>query len=409
MKVAVIGGGASGMLSSIFLATHNVDVTLFEKNEKLGKKIYITGKGRCNLTNYCEIEQFLLNVVHGEKFLKSALYGFTPKDAVLFFNNLGLNTVVERGNRVFPESQKSSDVIKVLKNELEKLNVKVCLCTEIKSVNKIDDSFNVYTKNECFKFDSVIVATGGLSYPSTGSTGDGYSFAKQFDISVTDCKPALCQLIVKDNVSELEGISLKNVELKAVDNNGKIVASDFGEMIFTKQGLSGPIALTLSSYINRYKNIKLFLDLKPALDEKQLDARLLREFSERQNQDLKNVSRALLISRLNLYVINKAHILPTKKVNIISKDERFNFIKCIKNLEFIFDKVGSFSEAVITSGGIDLKELKPTCESKKINNLYFIGETIDVDALTGGFNLQIAYSTAIIASKDIVKKSEGKE
>jgi len=404
MKIAVIGGGASGMVSAINLAENGIDVVLLEKNDKLGKKMFITGKGRCNITNDCEVQEFLKNVVHGEKFLKTALYNFTPQDAIEYFNNLGVETVLERGNRIFPASQKSSDVIKALQNKLEKLHVDIKLNSEVKSIVKEQSSFKITTVKGNYIVDGVIVATGGLSYPSTGSTGDGYKFAKSFDIKVKNQKPALVEILVKEPVQELEGISLKNVNLQAVDNNGKLIKEDFGEMLFTKNGLSGPIALTISSYINEYQNAKLYLDLKPALDEKTLDNRLVREFSERSNQDLKNVSRALIIARLNLYVIKKAKLDPNKKVNIFTKEERAQLIKTIKNLEFNFKGMGSYNEAVVTSGGIDLNELKPSCESKKVQNLYFVGETIDVDALTGGFNLQIAYSTAIIASNDIIKR-----
>lgn len=403
MKSVVIGGGAAGMFAAIFTARGGADVILLEKNEKLGKKLFITGKGRCNITNDCDVTEFLSNVVHGDKFLRSAIYGFTPADTMQFFEELGLALVTERGNRVFPFSQKSSDVIKVLEKELTRLKVDVRLNTEVKSLRKGDDSFEIVTNKDRILADKVIVATGGVSYPSTGSSGDGYRFAKENGHRVTQPVQALSPILVAQNVSSLQGISLKNVGLTAIDAEGRIIASEFGEMLFTNRGLSGPIALTLSSYINRHKNIHLLLDLKPALDEKTLDNRLLREFEERKNQDLKNVTRALLPERLNLYYLKESGIPEWKKVNAVTKEDRQCLIHTLKNLRFDVTGLAPFAESIITSGGIDVKNLKPTMESRITDGLYFVGETIDVDALTGGFNLQIAYSTAVAAARDAVK------
>lgn len=407
MRVCVIGAGASGMMASIVLARGGADVALVEKNEKFGKKLYITGKGRCNLTNDCELDDMFANVVHGEKFLRSSLYGFTPQDTMAFFEDSGLKLVVERGNRVFPFSQKSSDVIKTLQIEIANLKVKTYLGTEVKEIRKNADGFKVVTPWESLECDKVVVATGGMSYPSTGSTGDGYAFARAFGLKIVEPRQALVPIIVKQNVSALQGISLKNVNLCAIDENGKEIASEFGEMLFTNRGLSGPIALTISSYINRKQNVRLSLDLKPALDENTLDKRILRDFDERKNQDIKNVTRALLPERLNAYVLKCANIAESKKVNEITKLERAKLVETIKNLRFDVSSLASFSEAIVTAGGVDLKCLKPTCECKDVEGLYFVGETIDVDALTGGFNLQLAFATAVCAARDILKSAQG--
>ena len=395
------------MMASIVLARGGADVALVEKNEKFGKKLYITGKGRCNLTNDCELDDMFANVVHGEKFLRSSLYGFTPQDTMAFFEDSGLKLVVERGNRVFPFSQKSSDVIKTLQIEIANLKVKTYLGTEVKEIKKNADGFKVVTPWESLECDKVVVATGGMSYPSTGSTGDGYAFARAFGLKIVEPRQALVPIIVKQNVSALQGISLKNVNLCAIDENGKEIASEFGEMLFTNRGLSGPIALTISSYINRKQNVRLSLDLKPALDEITLDKRILRDFDERKNQDIKNVTRALLPERLNAYVLKCANIAESKKVNEITKQERAKLVETIKNLRFDVSSLAPFSEAIVTAGGVDLKGLKPTCECKDVEGLYFVGETIDVDALTGGFNLQLAFATAVCAARDILKSAQG--
>lgn len=404
MRVCVIGGGAAGAVAAIFLARGGADVVLLEKNEKIGKKLFITGKGRCNVTNDCDMQEFSQSIVHGEKFLRSSLYGFTPRDAMAFFEDLGVKLVVERGNRVFPLSQKSSDVIKALEWGMKTSGVSVMLQREVENVKKTAEGFCVTTQCGDVICDKAIVATGGVSYPSTGSTGDGYKFAKEFGLNVVEPKQALVGLFLAQSVSSLEGISLKNVELTAYDENGKSIASEFGEMLFTRRGISGPIVLTISSYVNRKNKVKLSLDLKPALDENTLDRRILRDFEERKNQDIKNVTRALLPDRLNVYVLKRANIVESKKVNEITKEERYRLVKTLKNLTFDVSSLAPFTEAVITSGGVDLKDLKPTCESRAVEGLYFVGETIDVDALTGGFNLQLAYSTAVCAAKDILKK-----
>ena len=403
MRVVVVGAGAAGAVASIFLARGGIDVVLLEKNEKIGKKLYITGKGRCNVTNDCEIQEFFGNIVHGEKFLRSAIYGFQPKDTMAFFEELGVPLVVERGNRVFPLSQKSSDIIRALANEIERLNVDLRLNTEVKEIINKAKGFEVLTPWDKIECDKVIVATGGISYASTGSTGDGYKFAKEFGHDIVEPKQALCPILVAENVASLHGISLKNVSLTAYEQDGRIVTSEFGEMMFTNRGITGPIALTTSSYINRKSGVKLSVDLKPALDEKTLEARILRDFEERKNQDLKNVTRALLPERLNLYVLKYAGLKESKKVNEVTKEERKRLVDTIKNLQFSVSGLAPFTEAVVTSGGVAVKNLKPSCESKLVEGLYFVGETVDIDALTGGFNLQLAYATAVCAAKDVLK------
>ncbi len=408
MRVCVIGGGAAGAMNAIMLAREGVSVTLIEKNEKIGKKLYITGKGRCNLTNDCDSDTLFAHVVRGEKYLRSALYLFTPRDTMSFFEAAGLPLVVERGNRVFPASQKSSDVIKALVNELKRCGVCVKYNCVVKDINATEQGFIITTDNsvcEDISFDKVVVATGGISYPSTGSTGDGYDFAKKFGHTVVEPKQALAPILVAENVAPLQGISLKNVRLDAVNAQGAVVAGKFGELMFTNRGLSGPVALTLSSYVNRLSGVKLSLDLKPSLDEKQLENRMLRDFEERKNQDVKNVTRALLPERLNTYVLRQANISESKKVNSVTREERARLVKTIKNLMFNMTGLAPFAEAVVTSGGVSLKDLAPSGESKLQKGLYFIGETVDVDALTGGFNLQIAFSTAAACARDIIKRA----
>ncbi len=409
MRVAVIGAGAAGSIAAITLARGGKSVCLFDKNDKVGKKLYITGKGRCNVTNDCEIEEFMNNVVHGNKFLRSALYGFKPSDTIEFFENLGVTLVTERGNRVFPLSGKSSDIIRALTAEIKRSGVDLFAECDVKSVSPANEGYKVSYRHgdKPFEeeFDMVIVATGGITYPSTGSTGDGYSFAKDLGHSINKPVAALSSIVTAESVKELEGISLKNVSLTALDEKGGIIRSEFGEMLFTNNGLSGPIALSISSYINRISGVTLVLDLKPALDEEKLSNRIMRDFEERQNQDIKNVSRALLPDRLNMYVLKAAKIDENKKVNSVTKEERRRLCDTLKNLTFKVKSLSGIEQAVITSGGISTKELTPYGESKLHKGLYFVGETVDVDALTGGFNLQIAFATGVAAARDILKSS----
>lgn len=388
MKIAIIGGGPAGMMCAI-KAAENHQITIFEKNEKLGKKLFITGKGRCNLTNYCDEREFLKNMVNNSNFMYSSIYSFSPFTTYYYFEELGLPLKVERGNRVFPLSDKSSDVIKAYEKKLKDLGVKVHLNFEIKSIEKVGEEFILNGRE---KFDKVVIATGGISYKLTGSTGDGYKFAKNFGHKIINQVPGLIGINLKNNFS-LAGLTLKNVELKVIKDK-KIISNEFGEMLFTHRGISGPIVLTTSSKINRLKDFEMFLDLKPALEPEKLDARILRDFSENQNKNIENVMRSLLPKDLISYVLYSAGISGDEKVNQITKIERENLVKTIKNFELKFDSLDDIDRAIVTSGGIDVKDIDPkTMESKKISGLYFIGEVLDLDGLTGGFNIQIANST----------------
>lgn len=388
MKIAIIGGGPAGMMCAI-KAAENHQITIFEKNEKLGKKLFITGKGRCNLTNYCDEREFLKNMVNNSNFMYSSIYSFSPFTTYYYFEELGLPLKVERGNRAFPLSDKSSDVIKAYEKKLKDLGVKVHLNFEIKSIEKVGEEFIL---NGSEKFDKVVIATGGISYKLTGSTGDGYKFAKNFGHKIINQVPGLIGINLKNNFS-LAGLTLKNVELKVIKDK-KIISKEFGEMLFTHRGISGPIVLTTSSKINRLKDFEMFLDLKPALEPEKLDARILRDFSENQNKNIENVMRSLLPKDLISYVLYSAGISGDEKVNQITKIERENLVKTIKNFELKFDSLDDIDRAIVTSGGIDVKDIDPkTMESKKISGLYFIGEVLDLDGLTGGFNIQIANST----------------
>ena len=388
MKISIIGGGPAGMMCAI-KAAENHQVTIFEKNEKLGKKLFITGKGRCNLTNYCDEREFLKNIVNNSSFMYSSIYSFSPFTTYYYFEELGLPLKVERGNRVFPASDKSSDVIKAYEKKLKALGVKINLNYEVTSIEKVDDKFILNGRE---KFDKVVIATGGISYKLTGSTGDGYKFAKDFGHKVIDQVPGLIGINLKNNFS-LTGLTLKNVELKILKDK-KILSREFGEMLFTHRGISGPIVLTTSSKINRLKDFEIYLDLKPALDPEKLDARILRDFLENQNKNLENVMKSLLPRDLIIYVLESAGISGDKKVNQITKEDRERLVRTIKNFSLKFDSLDDIDRAIVTSGGVDVKDIDPkTMESKKVSGLYFIGEVLDLDGLTGGFNIQIANST----------------
>lgn len=388
MKIAIIGGGPAGMMCAI-KAAENHELTIFEKNEKLGKKLFITGKGRCNLTNYCDEREFLRNIVNNSTFMYSSIYSFSPLATYYYFEELGLQLKIERGNRVFPASDKSSDVIKVYEKKLKSLGVNIKLNSEIKSIEKVDDHFILNGRE---KFDKVVIATGGISYKLTGSTGDGYKLAKDFGHKVISQVPGLIGINLKNNFS-LAGLTLKNVELKVLKDK-KIISSEFGEMLFTHKGISGPIVLTTSSKINRLKDFEMYLDLKPALDSEKLHNRILRDFGENQNKNIENVLKSLLPRDLILYILEVADIDKDKKVNQITREERENLVETIKNFELKFDSLDDINRAIITSGGVDVSEIEPrTMESKKVTGLYFVGEVLDLDGLTGGFNIQIANST----------------
>lgn len=410
MSTLIIGAGAAGCLCAVLCARGGERVTLLEKNEKTGKKLFITGKGRCNVTADYPPDEFLSGVVHGEKFLRSAIYSFTPENTKEFFRDLGVELVTERGNRVFPASGKSSDITRAFDRALKAAGVDVKLDSEVKSVKFENRVFKVFTTDGGeYTADNVVVATGGKSYPATGSTGDGYEIAKSFGHTVVKPVPSLASLFTEESVRELCGISLKNVTLSAVTADGKRLDGKFGEMLFTDRGLSGPVALTLSTELNRVSGAVLHLDLKPALSHEKLEARILRDFEERKNGDLKNVMRALLPERLNLYVLKRAGLQPDKKVNSVTKEERKRLADTVKDLTFRLKSIAPFEEAVVTSGGVSLKELTPKCESRLQKGLYFVGEVTDCDAVTGGYNLQIAFSTAAAAAKDILSRKDSEK
>jgi len=400
MRIGVIGAGASGLMISGLLAKEH-DVTVFDKNEKVGKKLFITGKGRCNLTNLCDEQDFLKNVVRGDKFLKSAIYSFSSQDCVDFFEGLGLKTKLERGNRVFPESDKSSDVIKVLKEKHCK-NVRFVLDCEVVSIEKKDEVFVLKTNSQKFEFDRVIVCTGGVSYKGTGACDAGYKFAKKFGHNIVELKSALCPIKIRNKfVKALQGVSLKNVSLLCEVDNKKL--SFFGEMLFTDAGISGPIVLSASSFLNRAKKVSISIDFKPALTEEQVDKRLLRDFEENKNKNISFVLNGLLPRAVSSIFAKEIGLDEDKKVHDIKKEERSLICKSLKNFKLEYGGLYDIDTGIVTSGGIDLREINPkTFESKLVKGLYFLGEVLDVDALTGGFNLQIAWATAYCCAKNFV-------
>lgn len=402
-KVIVIGGGAAGMMAAIIAARNGKEVTVLEQNEKLGKKLFITGKGRCNFTNACDIEDLFGNVISNPKFMYSAFYTFSNDMVMDFFEELGMPYKVERGNRVFPVSDHSSDVIKVLEKEMRRLGVVICLNTKVKSLiieKNICKGVELVNKKEKIYADSVIITTGGVSYPRTGACKDGYIFAKQAGHTIVAPSPSLVPIeLEEDCCKDLMGISLKNVSATIYADNKKVY-SDFGEMLFTHFGVSGPIIIKASAYIQKYlqRNLSLTIDLKPALDEKQLDERILKDFQLFQNKQLKNALDKLLLRALIPVVIEKSGLDGDKKVNELTKEERRILGHTIKHLPFSIIGLRSWDEAIVTKGGVSVKEIDPgTMESKLTGGLYFAGEVLDLDALTGGFNLQIAWSTGYLA------------
>lgn len=406
-KVIVIGGGAAGAVAAIFAARNGHRVELFEKNEKIGKKLFITGKGRCNVTNAGDMDALFDAVKSNPKFLYSAFYSFTNEQAMDFFEELGVRLKVERGNRVFPESDHSSDIIHALKHELEQLGVEIHFCTEVKDVLVEHEKFTgVVLKNgKKVSGDACVVATGGISYASTGSTGDGYHFAEKTGHKVTELYPSLVPMEVKEwYAKELQGLSLRNVRGTILDGKKKLY-DEFGEMLFTHYGVSGPIIISASSVVGKKlqdKELTLQIDLKPALSREQLDQRVLRDFEENKNKQFKNAVDKLFPAKLKPIMIELSGISPEKKVNEISKEERLYFVDLIKNFKMTLTGLRSYNEAIITKGGVSVKDIDPgTMESKKISGLYFAGEVLDLDALTGGFNLQIAWSTGYLAGISI--------
>ena len=416
-NVCIIGGGAAGLMAAYAAAKNGHNVILFEKNEKLGKKIYITGKGRCNFTNDVDAEDFLNNVVRGGRFLKGAIYAFPPAKTIEFFENQGLSIKIERGNRAFPSSDHASDVTKTLEKACKSEGVIIKLNEKVEKIIVSTDNnittpniipmsriVKIATNRKEYPCDAAIVATGGISYPSTGSTGDGYIFARVLGHSVTDLKCGLCGVnLLGDDHKSLQGLSLKNVGI-CIKMGQKTVFEDFGEALFTHFGLSGPIVLSASSIINRlnFNQLVFYLDLKPALDEQTLDKRLLRDFEKYKNKQICNALCDILPQKLIPVVLQKSGIISTKNVNTLTKEERLSLVKTLKALPFKVKNLRDFNEAIITSGGVELKEINPkTMESKKISGLKFCGEVLDVDAFTGGFNMQIAFATGYVAGNTI--------
>lgn len=402
MKVAVIGGGAAGMIAAAQAASRGHQAVLFEKNEKLGKKIYITGKGRCNVTNASPTEDYFDVIPRNPKFLYSALYSFSNTDLIHLLKLNGLEVKTERGERVFPISDKSSDVIKALERNLKRVGVVVRLKSEVSMIKRISDGFELTVHGQKEAFSSVIIATGGLSYPSTGSTGDGYRFAEELGIKTIPRRPALCPILLKnDFIFSLQGLSLKNVVLSLFENE-RCVYSEIGEMLFTDKGISGPLALTASSYMFPDHSYQLFLDLKPGLSVQELDERLWRDFEKNKNKQLIHAISDLTVKKLLPIVLETAKLPMEKKTHQVTKEERLQLAKTLKHFPMSIDKTADYNEAVITVGGIAVSEVNPsTLECKKIPGLYFCGEVLDVDALTGGYNLQIAFSTGFLAGNNV--------
>ena len=414
--VLIIGGGAAGMMAAIIAARNGHKVHIYEKNEKLGKKLFITGKGRCNITNACDMDTLFNSVVSNSKFLYSSFYNFSNEQAIDFFEELGVHTKIERGSRVFPVSDHSSDVIGAMTRELRKLNVEINLNTAVKQVHVTQNQGTESDKQETFRYlvlsdgkkvsgDACIVATGGISYQSTGSTGDGYKFAKEAGHSVTNLSPSLVPMTVWEAyVKELQGLSLRNVQVTLYRGKKKVY-DDFGEMLFTHYGVSGPLIISASSLIGSHLSkgeMQMRIDLKPALSFEQLDERVLRDFEANKNKQFKNSIDKLFPAKLKPVMQELSGIDPDKKVNEISREERQQFVRLIKVFPMTITGLRGYNEAIITKGGIKTKEIDPgTMESKLAAGLYFVGEVLDLDALTGGFNLQIAWSSAYAAASSI--------
>ena len=399
MKIAVVGAGPAGLLAAAEAAAHGVETVLLERNEKPGKKLYITGKGRCNVTNLCSPRDFLEKVVRNPKFLYGALFAFTPEDTVKLLNSNGVSTKVERGNRVFPLSDKASDVTAALVKHADRSGVRF-VYENVDAIKRNEGKFIVSTRSGKNIFDKVILACGGVSYPSTGSNGDGFKLAAALGHRVTPLLPALVPIILVQDVKPLQGLSLKNVTVSVSD--GKKEYSLFGEMLFTARGVSGPVALSLSSLINREElsELKMKIDLKPALSYEKLDKRMLGDFEKFKNKQFKNSLDEMLPKSMIPYIIKLSGILPEKPVNSVTKAEREKLVGLLKGLEFDISALGAVEEGIVTSGGVDVREVNPkTMESRVAPGLYFAGEMLDVDALTGGYNIQIALSTGFCAGR----------
>lgn len=414
-RVLVIGGGPAGMMAAITAAENGNEVTILEKMPSFGKKLLITGKGRCNITSSLYMSEFIKNTPGNGQFLYSAFQNYTNTDIIDFLKNQGLEVKEERGNRIFPVTDKSIDVLNCFKSKINELKIKKLFNTRVQKILvQNGEVLGVRTEKEIIQTDKIILATGGKSYPLTGSTGDGYLIAKNIGHKVTEIRPSLVPLVIyeKNECKEMQGLSLRNVGIKIIDESkNKLIYEDFGEMIFTHFGISGPTILSGSAHLVRYKEIdnlmkeqkiKLQIDLKPALTEEQLDERILRDFKEFKNKQFKHALDKLLPQKMIPIVIEKTKINEEKRVNEITKEERRNLVKVLKKFELTIKDFRPVEEAIITSGGINIKEINPkTMESKLVKGLYFAGEIIDVDSYTGGFNLQIAYSTGYTAGMHV--------
>lgn len=413
MRVIVIGGGAAGMIAAITSSDEGNDVTLIEKTSSLGNKIKITGKGRCNLTFDGDIEDFKNNIVKNFKFMYSSFNAFSNVDVVNYFNKLGVKTKIERGGRVFPVSDDANEIVKVLKDELNKKHVNIIYNVSVDDFILDNNKIKALklSNNKIIECDKCIIATGGKSYPKTGSSGDGYVYAKKLGHKIVDLKPGLVPLRSNDSICKLlQGLSLKNVTLSLKYKGGKEIYKEFGEMMFSHFGITGPIVLSASSKLNRVENVDNLMqnsdiiasiDLKPALDDDTLDKRICRDFEKYTNKEFKNSLDDLLPKKLIPVIIELSGIDENKKVNQITKEERKRLVKLLKNLQITITGFMPFDIAVITSGGVDVKDINPkTMESKIVKGIYFAGEILDVDAYTGGFNLQIAFSTGYAAGKN---------
>ena len=414
-NVIVIGGGPAGMMAAITAAEYGNNVTIIEKNSDFGKKLLITGKGRCNITSSLYMSEFIKNTPGNGQFLYSAFQNYTNTDIIDFLKNQGLEVKEERGNRIFPVTDKSIDVLNCFKSKINELKIKKLFNTRVQKILvQNGEVLGVRTEKEIIQTDKIILATGGKSYPLTGSTGDGYLIAKNIGHKVTEIRPSLVPLVIyeKNECKEMQGLSLRNVGIKIIDESkNKLIYEDFGEMVFTHFGISGPTILSGSAHLVRYKEIdnlmkeqkiKLQIDLKPALTEEQLDERILRDFKEFKNKQFKHALDKLLPQKMIPIVIKKTKINEEKRVNEITKEERRNLVKVLKKFELTIKDFRPVEEAIITSGGINIKEINPkTMESKLVKGLYFAGEIMDVDSYTGGFNLQIAYSTVYTAGMHV--------
>ena len=400
--VAIVGGGAAGLMAACAAAENGNDVILFERNTRPARKVMITGKGRCNVTNNCDTETFMQNTPHGSRFMYSAINAFSTEDTMRFFESRGVPLKTERGNRVFPVSDKAVDIVDALVNSVKKLDVKIINSRVTEVICENGKAVGVACENgKDFSADRVIIATGGMSYPVTGSTGDGYKMAESLGHTVTELRPSIVPIMTKESFcSKLCGLSLKNVTLTLFEEGKKKpIFSELGEMMFTDFGVTGPLVLSASAYVNKAPELySIKIDLKPALDADTLDKRILRDFTVESNKDFINALDALLPKRLISVVVNLSGIEPRKKVNSITREERSQLVSLIKGLSLSVLRLRPIEEAVVTSGGISLKEINPaTMESKLISGLYFAGEIIDVDCFTGGFNLQTAFSTGYLA------------